>query len=624
MAKKTTGIKKKNLNRHILNVITPSGIDYDNVSANLGDNYGKAYYISKYPTEGGDYGWLAPLCNLEGTTTVVEYRYTDPSNIINVFNKRISELKVDRDLAKEESEKVTLDKKIDDLSKMIKKISVASEPVGYVNIILHVQDNDAKAYNNRLKRVMSIVRLNGCNMRLLKYKQLQALEVIAPYGIPNRLVSNMGDRNMPISSFIGGYPMANPGINDSGGYYIGKARDNKLVILNMWLRGGDRTNSNWFITGIPGVGKSTFIKLIYLLELAFGAKIIVFDPEQEYQDLARDPDVNGDIIDTAGGTTGRINPLQIRKSPRVTQEDLAPGESISDYFEYDDENGLSDMALHIQNLRVFFKLYFGSEEFTSGIKTALEQCLIETYNRFGINWDADISKLKNTDFPIIKDLYETVEKHSLDPELSAYRKGIYDKLLDLLYSCAKGADQFIWNGYTTIDPKSSFIVLNASKLLDLDENVKRAQFFNLTMWGWQQMAIDRTSKVIFGLDEGYLFVDPEYPDMMKFLRNISKRDRKYEGALMFITHAVVDVLDPVVKRFGQAIIDNACYKFIMGTDGKNLEETIKLFNLKEREINILAAKSRGKGILFAGSMRMDVSIDVRESFLKRFGKAGGR
>ena len=138
------------------------------------------------------------------------------------------------------------------------------------------------------------------------------------------------------------------------------------------------------------------------------------------------------------------------------------------------------------------------------------------------------------------------------------------------------------------------------------------------------MSMDRSEKVMFALDEGYLFVDPDYPDLMKFIRNISKRDRKYESGLMFITHSVVDVLDPSVKRHGQAIIDNACYKFIMGTDGKNLEETQKLFNLSEREVAILASKNRGQGVFMAGGIRLDLKIDVCNEFLIMFGKGGGR
>ena len=54
----------EDVNENILNIITPSGIDFTNTSANVGENIGKIYYISKYPSN-VDYGCLAPLCNLE-------------------------------------------------------------------------------------------------------------------------------------------------------------------------------------------------------------------------------------------------------------------------------------------------------------------------------------------------------------------------------------------------------------------------------------------------------------------------------------------------------------------------------------------------------------------------------
>lgn len=623
MAKKKTDHREE-ANQHILNIITPAGIDYDKNFANVGENVGKIFALTKYPTDGVSYGWLADLCNIEGTSTIIEYRTTEPSRLTSVFNKKINELKSDQELLKQESEKQQNEQAIKDLEEMIHRIAVRNEPVGYLNVMLHVQDVTISGLQNRIKRVNSIVAISGCNMRNLKYKQFQALQCISPYGRPNREVSNIGDRNMPISSFVGGFPMSNPGINDEDGYYIGKTKNNRLIILNQWMRNKDRVNSNWFITGMPGVGKSSFLKSLFIREIAFGTKFIVFDPEKEYQDLARHPDVEGDIIDCAGGSTGRINPLQIRVSPRVTKEDIGEGEDERDYFEYDEEYGVSDLALHIQNLRTFFKLYFGADAFDSGIKTALEECLIEMYRKFGITWETDIGNLEPEDYPILTDLYETVEEMAKREGLSEYKRSVYDKLKDLLFSVAKGADQQMWNGPTTIQAKSKFVVLDMSKLLEVDENVKRAQFMNITMWAWQQMSYDRTEKVLLGVDEGYLFVEPEYPDLGRFLRNISKRDRKYEAGLLFITHSVVDLLDPAVKRLGQAIIDNACYKFIMGCDGKNLEETKKLFNLSEKEENILAAKNRGQGILYAGSVRIDAQIDIREEFMEMFGKAGGR
>ena len=613
------------INEHILNIITPCGIDYDNTHANIGENVGKIYCISRYPAENINYGWLAPLCRLEGTITSIEFRRTDADNLIEVYNKKIAQLKGDRTTAKVESDRQLMDKAIKDLEGLIKKIAVKKEPVGYVNIMLYIRHTDAKLLEDRIKRVSGAVAVSQCKLLNLKYKQLQAMKCMAPYGIPSHAVAQMGERNMPISTFLGGFPMANAGINDPGGYWLGRtSRTNRVVILNQWIRSNDRVNSNWFISGLPGSGKSTAIKKILTCEYAYGVKIITLDPEEEYVDLASHPDIKGDVIDCAGGSTGRINPLQVRYSPRVTEDDMNAGDNLSDYMIYDEDSGISDLALHIQNLRVFFKLYFGSESFDAGIKTALEECLIDVYRDFNITWDTEIAFLKPEDYPVIRDLYNKAEEKSKKEGISEYKKSVYDKLLDLLYSIAYGADQFIWNDPTTINPQSDFIVLNCSKLLELDENVKRAQFFNLTSWAWHEMSKDRSQRTIFGIDEGYLFVDPDYPDLMKFVRNVSKRDRKYEAGLMFITHSAVDVLDPVVKRFGQAIIDNSCYRFIMGTDGKNLQETADLFNLTESEQTILASKSRGVGILFAGSVRLDMRLEVSNEMLEMFGKRGGR
>ena len=186
------------------------------------------------------------------------------------------------------------------------------------------------------------------------------------------------------------------------------------------------------------------------------------------------PDINGDVIDCAGGSTGRINPLQVRYSPRITEDDLNDGENLNDYMVYGEEMGISDLALHIQNLRVFFKLYFGAESFDAGIKTALEECIIEVYRDFHITWDTEIAFLQPEDYPVIRDLYDKVEEKSKKPDLSQYKQSVYDRLKDLLYSIAYGADQFIWNGPTTINPQSDFIVLNCSKLLELDEKAPPA------------------------------------------------------------------------------------------------------------------------------------------------------
>lgn len=605
-------------NQNILNIITPAGFEWNTNFSNLGENYGKVYSIMRYPNE-IDYGWLAPLCRLEGTSTTVEFRYTQPDHMIKVLDKKMQELKSNRDSLRNDSEKQMLNAAVKNLEELIQRIAVMHEPVGYVNIMLFIQASTEAALENRIKRVSSEVSIAGCSMKLLKFRQFEATKAIAPYGLPNyEEVSNVGERNMPISTLIGGFPMAADGIIDFKGYYVGKTKSGRFVILDQWLREKDRVNSNWFIAGMPGTGKSTFIKKILRYEYALGTKNIIFDAEHEYIDSANDPDIQGDVIDGAGGESGRINPLQIRTSPKPEEDD-----QWEDDF-YDQTENTSDMALHIQNLRAFFQLYLG-EALTAGKRNLLEILLIEVYNKFGIFWDTDVLSIPNEAFPILRDLYDYgEEKLKTDETLSARKKELLEELLEDLHSCAYGADQFIWNGPTTINPRSNYIVVDTSKLLEADENVQNAQFFNLTVWGWHEMSRDRSQKVILAADEGYLYVDPQNPYLMKFFRNISKRDRKYEGSLMFITHSATDVLDPAVKRLGQGIIDNACYKMFFGCDGKNLEELKKLFKLTEKEETSLASKTRGQGLLMAGSTRLILNVDIPEELLEKFGKGGGR
>ena len=609
------------INDNLLNIISPAGISFSDIHTSLGENVGKIYFISKYPFS-ADYGWLAPLCNIEGTSTTIEFKYTEPDRLVEIFNASIREKRANQSTLKNDSDKKINEKAIRDLDALIERIAVQKEPVGYVNIMLHAQDLNEERLQERIKKVSGIVGVNGCSLKLLKSRQGMALKAIAPYGVPDEDVSNMGLRNMPISTFFGGFPMANPGLNDEGGYFLGYTTNKRLVLANPWLRGKDRTNSNWVIFGVPGVGKSTALKDIFMMEYAFNdVIIIVLDPEEEYVDMVKNPDINGDVINCAGGRDGRINPLQARKTATVNKADLDEGEKEEDFLDFGAD--MSDLALYIQQLRVFFRNYFKNEYFTPDISSLLEECLIDLYHDFGIDWETDVSTVPNDSWPIMTDLYKKVKEKLKEKEMSEFRKNGLEKLKALLFSSGEGADK-LWNGPTTLEVKSDFVDLVISALLEADENVKRAQLYNIMSWAWGELSRDRKKKALFAVDEGYLVVDPEYPDIMKYLRNMSKRLRKYEGGLMFITHSVVDILDPSVKRYGQAIIDNACYKFIMGCDGKNLEESARLFNLSEKEVNILSQKNRARGIFFAGKERLDLTVDVSSRFLEIMGTAGGR
>lgn len=603
---------KNTANQNILNLITPSGLSFSKNSLMIGENHAKIISVTKYPSN-PSYGWLSQITSIEGTTSKIEFIPTESGNLIERCNEQIRTYRMDLAQVKDESVRLKKERAIEDITKMIQRIDQDGEVVGYVNIMLLIQGITQEKLEERVKKVQSIIATIGGSTRNILFLQREAYRAVSPYGTPNQVIHDMGSRNMPLSTFIGGFVNASSGINDGTGYLIGKTDNGKPIIIDTRKRGGDRTNMNWIITGVPGVGKSATVKNIGLREYALGAKEIYLDPEREYVEMVLN--LGGKVINCGGGQGGRINPLQVRPAPKLNTDELEKGE---DDIYQDEGKGSSDLALHFQTLRTFHRIY--KKQITELEMAKLEEILEGTYRRFGIEWETDISRFSPKDFPIYSDLYEDIEKAYANAPDNQELKN----LAAYFRSIAAGADSYIFNGYTDIDFETDIIDLDISSLLDGDESILRAQFHNINSFVWQYISLNREEIVLYIVDEGYLIVDPQNPEALIFLKNVSKRIRKYGGGILFITHSVVDVLDPEVKRHGQALIDNACYKFIMGTDGKNLEETKELFNLTEAEENLLLAKQRGRGLLYVGSSRINARIEIPEKFLSLMGSAGGK
>ena len=153
--------------------------------------------------------------------------------------------------------------------------------------------------------------------------------------------------------------------------------------------------------------------------------------------------------------------------------------------------------------------------------------LEDLYNKFGIYWETDISKLENTDFPIMTDLYDLLKIH-YDREINSARKENINILLSLVRQISEGADNTIFNGHTTIQRNSKLVCLDTGNIQNASENVKKAQYFNVLSWCWEQISKNRQEKVMLVADEAYLLIDKNCLQSIAFLRNVAKRCRKYE------------------------------------------------------------------------------------------------
>lgn len=610
-------------NKSLMNIISPINMEIKPNELWIGEYLARVYGVIQYPAH-RDYGWLGKLSNIPGTVFSIEFDKIENADFINNLNKSVNQ---HREKAQEANGKDALAemnaiKREEDSIKMLKNIEFEQEVVGSVGISVMPMANDREVFNKLCRKVQSTFLMEKTKIRSFPYLQKEAFRNLFPACTQEKNVQQIIKTVMPISSVLGGFPFASCGYNDQEGFLYGKDSTGGRVILNLWKRGKDRTNSNVVVLGDQGSGKSTIIKNVALMEYAMGTRIIFIDPEREYQDLCRNLD--GDWINAGGDGKNMINPLQILplEEDMYIEKDI---EKDAGTEKEKDTRKFGAMALHLKTLDVFFSLYF--KDLTDIQRALLKDAVITLYNRFNIVWDTDVTLMKNTDFPTFKELYDLlIELEESEQELGISEKAYMDyrDLAIIFKDLAIGGDSFLWSGHTSIKSAARCVCLDTFDLNNSSDTIKSTQYFNLLSWAWQEISRDRHERILLVCDEAYLMIDARVPQSMIFLRNAMKRDRKYEGGILIATHAVDDFLNPAIKIYGQALLDQPCYKIMLGTSGQNLQDLKKLYFLTEAEQEVLTAKLRGKGLFIIGRDRISMSFDVADYKFKYFGDRGGR
>lgn len=617
--------KKATLNPAIVNVITPVNILIERNHVYLGENKAAVYGMVEYPAE-PEYGWLRNIANLPSTIFHAKFRATNHEQLIDELNYNINRTKLTLGGSiRDYSEEAKLENRLENQKLLVKRIIDNQEKVGMLSTEIMIYGRSEEEFLANEERMKTKSREKNTIIRNLSLVQEKAFKNISPFYNETNEVQEAMERVFPLSSFVGGFPFVSYGYNDGSGAYFGKDETGGLVFLDLWKRGKDRTNSNITVTGGSGAGKSTKLKDLSRSEYVRGTKIIYIDPEGEYITLTKR--LGGNVINAGGGAKGRINPLQIRPIPKYVK-DIEPEElqrcmelGKDPYDDGDESDKLPDVAGYMNLLETFFKMYLPSLK-DSDI-AVLKKTLLELYQKFGVTWDTDVTKLKNDQFPLMEDLWRFIEeKEKVETEVA--EKLILGELKRLLYDAAFGADSFLWNGYTEIDTDPNIICFDTSGLDMVSNKTKSAQYFNIANYCWQLMSRDREERVMLICDEAWIMIDPEVPQSLSFLKNAAKRARKYESSLVIASHLIIDFLDARIAKEGRSLLGLPTYKVFMGTDGIDLQELRDLYNLNESEVLRLEAKKQGSSVCMIGSKRMSIDFELAPYKLELFGKGGGR
>ena len=576
-------LKKTEYNFDLINLLTPvGGFKFDRNKIYVGDRYVKIYTIMHYPSN-MELGWLGKLVDEIGAIFSINIEPTDNAELLEGLDRRIRDATALAKLAKNESSKQLKEQEIKEASEIISRILQNNEVVSYLSIYILVSDENENNFIRKSKEIEKEVIKQKLKIRpLTNFLLKEGYKSVAPYFTIQENLNNYFRRNILTSTFTGGFLFNKNTFIDKQGYYLGINEKGGIVIFNLWQKDSDRTNSNMVVVGSSGSGKSVAVKHIAYNEIP-NSKILIIDPENEYSYLCEN--LGGRIINCNGGERGGIlNPLQIRT---------------------DREENTNSLALHFQFLRTFFSILYPSlqdMEFST-----LELLLEELYEKFNITKNTDISKLKNTDFPKLEDLYFFIEEKNKQSG-----NEIFEKILSLIRPICIGQSADIWNGYTNIDIDTDMTVFNTSSMHKFQEQYKRAQYYNIMSYCWDFLSRDVNERTILIADECHMLIDPNIPQTLEYLKNISKRARKYNASIIVITQSIEDFLNEKIRLYGQSLFTNSTYKLFFKLDGQDLKDVQETFKLTDKETQLIYNAKIGEALFTAGIRKIFINMQINK------------
>lgn len=595
-------------NINIKKELAPKGLEFHPADFVISDKWCTILTIVSYPKWISP-GFLSDLATNGGIKVVIKHIPLPYSVMSKMLNKELAELKDNYEKEKDKTAQEQLRQDYDSLNDFIQMIVTNQSKIFDFQMHVVVTANSKEELDTKkiqVKNYLESMELRGIPLR---FEQKKVLKSILPIFPKQDIEDQIGT---PITSptIAAMYPFIFDSLKDPGpSCLLGTDFSGGVVLFNQFLyqirKEFNRNNANMIILGTSGSGKSTSAKLLLRTYIRNEYKVVAIDPEGELEDMAKR--MRGDFIDLGkGGEFGMINPLEV--IIEADEEELKDG------------LGYTVLTKTLQFLKAFMKYY--DPTITEDVLTMFSEIAQLTYQRFGISFETDFSHLSSEQYPTFSDLYETlVRRLEAYGDQVTHERDILEKLELKIRPLVKEL-KFYFDGKTTIHPQSKFIVFNIRDLMNADENIRNALFFNVLKYAWSH-CLDRSINTVMMVDEAHMLLSSKNSIGADFLANIQRRARKYNSGTVVITQQPSDFADPSVITQGKAIFDNASYYLVMGLKKQAVEDLSLLIDLNDQEKESIKKYNQGEALFVCGSRRMRIDVVATEAELDSFGEGGG-
>lgn len=587
--------------------LAPKGLHFNPSDFFISDKYATILTVVSYPRYIQP-GYLSTLTNMSGIKVVVKHIPVPFSMISKMLNKQVADLKERYTREKDQTSKERIRQDYESLEYFISMLAASQARI--FDFQMHIMITADTKEELELKKVNVKNYLDAMELRAisLRFEQEKVLKSILPV-FPSQDIEERIGTPIPSVTIAAMYPFIFDSIKDPGlSTLLGVDFSGGVILFNQFLykirKENNRNNANMIILGTSGSGKSTAAKLMLRTHIRNRCQIVAIDPENELSEITRT--FGGDQVDIGkGGEFGLINPLEV----------------VIDADEEEIKQGLGYTVLTrtLQFLKAFMKYYDPSIE--EDVLTMFSEIVQDTYKRFGIDYNTDFSGFTSEDYPTFSDVYATIKGKLMSMTEQTQERDIMERLELKVRPITKEL-KFYFDGHTTINRNSDFMVFNIKELMNSDSNVKNALFFNVLKYAWG-LCLDLSVDTVLMIDEAHVLLGDHNRLGADFLAQVQRRARKYNTGTIIITQQPSDFAAQEIITQGKAIFDNASYYLVMGLKKQAVEDLGLLIDLNESEKESIKNYSQGEALFVCGNRRMRINITVTKEELDSFGSGGG-
>ena len=590
--------------------IAPKGMDFEKSTSEfkISDKYATILTVISYPRYVGD-GYLSDITNISGVKMVIKHIPVPFSVLSKMLNKELADLRSRYQSERDNTILERIKQDMDSLELFIQQFTASQSRTFDFQMHLMITADTKEELENKklnLKTYLDSMELIAIP---LKFEQQRVLKSILPIFEKQPIEDRIGTI-MPSPTMAAMYPFIFDSIKDEGlGTLLGVEFSGGVVLFNQFLyqikKENNRNNANMIILGASGSGKSTAAKLVLRSHIRNGYQIVCVDPEGELTDMTNT--LGGEIIDLGkGGAYGMINPLEIVMD--IDTEEAASNGA-----------GYTVLTKTLQTLKAFMKYY--SPNIEEDVLTLFGEIVLETYARFGIAYNTDFSHYTSNDFPIMQDVYITVTSKLTSMTEKTHERDVLERLELKLRPLVKEL-QYYFNGKTTINTNSQYLVFNIKEIMNSDANIRNALLFNVLKYAWS-LCLNPNINTVLSVDEAHVLLGSQNELGAEFLAQVQRRARKYNTGTIIITQQPSDFVANNMIMHGKAIFDNASYYLVMGLRKQAAEDLSMLIDLNDNEKENIKRYNQGEGLFVCGNRRMQIDVTLTEDELDLFGSGGG-